>query len=239
MSGQSHADAFLSFAHDLRDIQADEPKDGNLYVKRVCALAAKRVAECEAGGLIHVPIEGGWMPQPAFPPPLDDTELWFLSWITVCQTFQNQHPSRVPTSPGLWRWEQTAEIVREGTAESDWEGTVDSVWEGTALDKDWRQRALEYALVCELLADVCGKPATEPSGEPASTNRGKNVNARMLEAIQEDAERIGWNCSDWAKHLRCSTAAVTTTQTWKDLEIRRDRERAERAKDRRQKRRSA
>jgi hypothetical protein len=63
----------------------------------------------------------------------------------------------------------------------------------------------------------------------------KNINARMLESIQANPETLGWNSVQWAMHLKCSKSSVVETTTWKDLAMRRDRGRAERAKDRRRK----
>jgi hypothetical protein len=60
-----------------------------------------------------------------------------------------------------------------------------------------------------------------------------SVNARMLETIQANTKALGWNSLQWAKHLKCAKSSVVETQTWKDLAMRRDRDRAERAEKRR------
>lgn len=68
----------------------------------------------------------------------------------------------------------------------------------------------------------------------ASKGRGKNVNARMLETILHEPESMGWSAAKWAKHMQCSKGTIGETTTWKDLEMRRERDRAERMKDRHQ-----
>ena len=64
-------------------------------------------------------------------------------------------------------------------------------------------------------------------------NRKLSVNARMLETIQKDTDALGWSSPKWAKHLKCAKSSVVATPCWKDLAIRREREKAERAVDRR------
>jgi hypothetical protein len=80
-------------------------------------------------------------------------------------------------------------------------------------------------------------PAPAPASTPAKTNKHPRatINARMLEAIQANPGSMGWNSRQWAEHLKCSKPAVVETQTWQDLKMRRERERAERAKNRRRK----
>ena len=70
-------------------------------------------------------------------------------------------------------------------------------------------------------------------GGKSPTGKGKNINGRMLDAIQEDQEALGWNSRQWAEHLKCAKSSVVETKTWKDLQMRRERDKAERAKDRR------
>jgi hypothetical protein len=93
-----------------------------------------------------------------------------------------------------------------------------------------------------LSSDACEEQLQRPVplGEPTISEphsimpRSKpRVNARMLETIQANPEAMGWNSKQWAEHLRCAKSSVVDTQTWKDLSMRRDRERAERARDRR------
>jgi hypothetical protein len=66
-----------------------------------------------------------------------------------------------------------------------------------------------------------------------SVPRKASINARMLETIQKNHEARGWGCKRWAEHLKCAKSSVVETQTWKTLSTLRDRERAERARDRR------
>jgi hypothetical protein len=84
-------------------------------------------------------------------------------------------------------------------------------------------------------AEAAAPPAVAPAAPPAklASRRQPTVNARMLETIQTNSEAMGWNSRQWAEHLKCSKPAVVETQTWRDLTMRRERNRAERAKDRR------
>jgi hypothetical protein len=75
----------------------------------------------------------------------------------------------------------------------------------------------------------------DKSGAAGNRGRGKKVNARMLETIQSRPEAIGWNCRQWAQHLKCGRSSVVETSTWQDLKMGRERNRAERVKDRRRK----
>jgi hypothetical protein len=63
--------------------------------------------------------------------------------------------------------------------------------------------------------------------------RPPGINARMLETIQANPDALGWNSRQWATHLKCAKSSVVETPTWKDLTMRRERERAERTQDRR------
>jgi hypothetical protein len=78
-----------------------------------------------------------------------------------------------------------------------------------------------------------GNDTRPTSGSRVVRRPTASVNARMLETIQANTEALGWNCRQWAAHLHCAKASVVVTPTWKDLKMRRERERAERARDRR------
>jgi hypothetical protein len=65
----------------------------------------------------------------------------------------------------------------------------------------------------------------------------KNVNARMLEKMQQDSksgnrECHGWTCKQWALFLRCSTASVVGAPVWMELKPHRENLKAEKARDR-------
>lgn len=60
-----------------------------------------------------------------------------------------------------------------------------------------------------------------------------SINDRMLETMSANPESRGWSCKQWASHLKCAKSSVTETQAWKSLSTGRERERAERAQDRR------
>jgi hypothetical protein len=70
------------------------------------------------------------------------------------------------------------------------------------------------------------------SAKASRPNRGKQVNARMLEKMQKDPSCHGWTCTEWAKFLKCSKPSVTDSPTWKMLESIREKQKAERAMDR-------
>jgi hypothetical protein len=63
------------------------------------------------------------------------------------------------------------------------------------------------------------------------------VNARMIDALQSHPEAIGWTAKKWSQHLRCSPAAIVATNAWKSMKLDREKGRAERAKDRRRRKR--
>lgn len=83
-----------------------------------------------------------------------------------------------------------------------------------------------------LLEDAAEGGGGQSTGGPEK-NRRKNINARMLETIQLNPEAIGWNSPQWAAYLKCSRSAVVATKTWQDLKIVQERQRAEKARDRR------
>lgn len=68
---------------------------------------------------------------------------------------------------------------------------------------------------------------------------GVTINARMIETIQSQPDAMGWNCRQWAQHLHCGRPAVVATPTWKDLTMRRERDKATRATDRRRRARAS
>src|SRR5262249_9799464 len=78
-------------------------------------------------------------------------------------------------------------------------------------------RALEDLLA---LAEAQDKPVTESGRQPAkpvNPYRKKNVNARMLEKMQQDSaagseECYGWTCGQWARFLNCSEPSVVATK---------------------------
>jgi hypothetical protein len=79
-------------------------------------------------------------------------------------------------------------------------------------------------------------PTAKPDqgkGTGGGKERKKRINARMLETIKNDTASMGWSSSQWAKHLRCAKSSVVETEAWKDLAMRRERRKAERACDRR------
>ena len=102
-----------------------------------------------------------------------------------------------------------------------------------------RLAVLLNAWACEIESDcqTRERDATLPLTSPIAPKSGRkaSANARMLEAIQCNPEAMGWKSPRWAKYLKCVPSTVVATKTWKDLSTRRERERAERALDRRRK----
>jgi hypothetical protein len=75
--------------------------------------------------------------------------------------------------------------------------------------------------------------ATKPTG--GKPKQAATVNCRMAGTIMENPEAMGWNSTQWAKHLKCGKSSVVETATWKKLESARLQAKAERMKDRRRK----
>lgn len=87
----------------------------------------------------------------------------------------------------------------------------------------------------EKLRDKFRKLALEIEGnstKPLAPNRGKKVNARMLDKMLKDAMCKGWTCSEWAKFLKCSTASVVNAPAWQKLRDFREGLKIDRRKDR-------
>jgi len=76
----------------------------------------------------------------------------------------------------------------------------------------------------------------QANGKSLAKRPKPRVNARMLETIQRNTETMGWNSTEWARHLKCAKSSVVETAAWKDLTIARERAKAERATDRRRRR---
>jgi hypothetical protein len=62
-----------------------------------------------------------------------------------------------------------------------------------------------------------GRGSAAEAGMPAGATRGKNINGRMLEMLQEDASRVGWPARKWADQLDCSVSTVQGTTAWKNI----------------------
>lgn len=48
-------------------------------------------------------------------------------------------------------------------------------------------------------------------------SKGKLINARMLQAIQNRPEASGWSLRQWATHLDCAPSTVAATKTWTEI----------------------
>lgn len=94
---------------------------------------------------------------------------------------------------------------------------------------------LRETVAAEMGIDLGERKSDRPKqGKPA---RKATINARMLEAIQKDTNAMGWNSTKWAEELKCSKPAIVGTETWENCKMARERKRAERARDRRQRKR--
>jgi len=84
-----------------------------------------------------------------------------------------------------------------------------------AKEAEWLQRrADEESRLARLEAALDGAPRTAP-GSGAKVRR-KGVNARMLQALQDDLSAVEWPASRWASHLQCAESTVKETKTWKE-----------------------
>ncbi len=110
------------------------------------------------------------------------------------------------------------------------------------IEAEWA--AARRALAADALPPVeqpgasNGQAAARGNGTLAAEKPTATVNARMLELVQRDLERVrGWTTKQWATELRCARSSVVKTRVWQDLAIARDRQRAEKAADRRRRKR--
>lgn len=52
--------------------------------------------------------------------------------------------------------------------------------------------------------------------EQVRGTKGKNIDARMLKVMHENAESHGWSLRQWAAHLDCATSTIAGTKTWRE-----------------------
>jgi hypothetical protein len=90
-------------------------------------------------------------------------------------------------------------------------------------------RPVGESLLGDLLeAARAADPAAPPSDpievrtptppEPAKQRyKGKRINERMLEMLQDDSSRVNWTARQWADHLGCSVSTVQGTRTWENI----------------------
>ena len=112
------------------------------------------------------------------------------------------------------------------------------------LAKDWpidEDKELLAAMPAEVKLTGKSDATVTPPDPLAKSNASNNntgkprkatINSRMLEAVQKDPDRMGWNSTKWAKHLKCSPPGVVDTDAWKLYRTLREKEKAERALDR-------
>lgn len=63
-------------------------------------------------------------------------------------------------------------------------------------------------------AGQCKAPASVPATRKKA-GRGKNVNACMAAALQDNPDARGWSAEDWAGRLGCAKSSVIGTKTWR------------------------
>ena len=104
----------------------------------------------------------------------------------------------------------------------------------TLADEWGAKQAMNHLLKQTVGASQTDQP---PKPKQGTGNRGKRVNARMLEKMLKDTQAgtcdcHGWTGKQWAGFIKCSEPSVVATQTWKDLKTSRDKLKAELAMDR-------
>ncbi|MFM9965078.1 MAG: hypothetical protein ACKV2Q_28080 [Planctomycetaceae bacterium] len=105
--------------------------------------------------------------------------------------------------------------------------------EGTEATADNKPRASDAGSPATTMPSVAAKTM---GGEQQKTGKRPGINARMLEAMQANPQKVmGWSSARWARHLTCVKSSIASTPTWKDLMMARERVKAERAVDRRRK----
>lgn len=171
--------AFKQFAHELRSIEADSPYDGDLYLKGVCATAARLVSRCQADGVLRIS-QTALQPNPptAMKAPLGSPEPWYEVWGIIAHALQEQYCERLPANINVSRVTfhaqgpmKFADIAKQkgvgicfgsigiNSQMSDGLESEEDAFTCTECNpRDWKQRARNYALVCDLLAELVGTP---------------------------------------------------------------------------------
>jgi len=108
------------------------------------------------------------------------------------------------------------------------------------LWKDWQHLCWSIELADSNDSDqVEGNLSNDASSSSTYARKGNGpkatVNERMAGTIMKNPDAMGWNSTQWAKHLRCAKSSVVETATWKKLESARLQARSERMRDRRRK----
>lgn len=47
--------------------------------------------------------------------------------------------------------------------------------------------------------------------------KGKEINGKMLAAVADNFERVGWKAKEWSTHLGCAASTVVETKAWKQF----------------------
>lgn len=85
--------------------------------------------------------------------------------------------------------------------------------------------------------DDGGSPQASPETDPLpggnvngrSRKPTASINARMIDAAQQDPERQNWSARQWALHLHCGKSAVAAQPYWRTLQQQREANRITRA----------
>jgi hypothetical protein len=68
----------------------------------------------------------------------------------------------------------------------------------------------------------------------ADAKRKATVNARMIDVLGKEPDAKSWTVKQWQERLKCSGGAVVGTNVWKSMKLEREQHKAERTRDRRQ-----
>ena len=135
-----------------------------------------------------------------------------------------------------------AEVL--GCAECDipeYEGEVAKPFHIGDRSNGWQRASCLNSRIVRLASSLIARAhdiesdlRTRPTSRKASKSGPKaTVNIRMLGVSQENPEAMGWSSPKWAKHLKCARSTVVATVAWKTCKNIREKEKAERALDRR------
>jgi hypothetical protein len=147
------ADDLLRLAKRFRQIEAGNPGDGHFYLVRLSAQAARLVQRGETLGLWAVGVD--W---PGESRHGEHDALLAAIWQSYCETLGRLYSDRLPPGVGAVRWDPNP--------------IAGGVWLGRGAERDWRERAEDYALACELLAEAVEVP--DAAGPKADAKPERN-----------------------------------------------------------------
>lgn len=170
----------VRLASELRAIEADSPYDGEFYLHGICATAARLVSECNAIGVLRIST-GNLQPNPnAFlKTPIGSPEPWYDVWLAICRILEDSYKTQLPNNLTVSRvtFHKQGPLTFTDLKEMKGVGlyfksltfngqTIESLEDDGAITcterspRDWKQRARNFAAVCEFLAELACNPAT-------------------------------------------------------------------------------